>query len=130
MRLRPCERGRAIEQAKRKAQRYQLVTDVHVSSSSGSFILLRLSLPNQQQLYSQGARHLITVGKAGAAIAIVPRILATILNASVVAGMFVLPRPLMGWSGRAPAPPASQAGKGRQKTRSTPCLRHPIPQSP
>src|SRR6266404_1235925 len=67
MRLRPCERGRAIEQAKRKAQRYQPVTDVHVSSSSGSFILLRLSLPNQQQLYSQGARHLITVGKAGAA---------------------------------------------------------------
>src|SRR5258708_15755376 len=53
MRLRPCERGRAIEQAKRKAQRYQPVTDVHVSSSSGSFILLRLSLPNQQQLYSQ-----------------------------------------------------------------------------
>jgi hypothetical protein len=67
MRLRPCERGCAIEQAKGNAQHYQPVTDVHVSSSSGSFILLRLSLPNQKQLYAQGARHLITVGKAGVA---------------------------------------------------------------
>jgi hypothetical protein len=30
---RPCERGRAPNQAKYKAQRYQLVTDIHVSSS-------------------------------------------------------------------------------------------------
>src|ERR1700677_386252 len=39
-------------------------------------------------------------------------------------------RPVMGWSGRAPAPPAREAGKGAPKTRSTPCLRHPIPRSP
>jgi integrase len=37
---------------------------------------------------------------------------------------------LMGWSGRVPAPPASEAGNGAPKTRSTPCLRHPIPRSP
>jgi hypothetical protein len=30
--------------------------------------------------------------------------------------------PLMGWSGRAPAPPASEAGKGRQRSRHS---RHP-----
>jgi hypothetical protein len=36
----------------------------------------------------------------------------------------------MGWSGRAPAPPASEAGKGRQRQGATPCLRHPIPRSP
>ena len=29
----------------------------------------------------------------------------------------------MEWSGRAPAPPAIEAGKGAPKTRSTPCLR-------
>ena len=33
MRRRPCERARAAEQAKCKAQRYQLVADEHVSSS-------------------------------------------------------------------------------------------------
>src|SRR5262245_19080719 len=32
-------------------------------------------------------------------------------------------RRLMEWSGRAPAPPASEAGKGVPKTRSTPCHR-------
>src|SRR5262249_45740826 len=29
--------------------------------------------------------------------------------------------PVMGWSGRAPAPPAIEAGEGAPKTRSTPC---------
>src|SRR6266481_4444683 len=54
-------------------------------------------------------------GRSLRSIATVPRIIATILNESVVVGMFVLPRPLMGWSGRAPAPPASEAGKGHQR---------------
>jgi serine/threonine protein kinase len=31
--------------------------------------------------------------------------------------------PLMGWSGRAPAPPGDDTGRGRQKTRSTPMPR-------
>src|SRR6476620_1503432 len=120
MRRRPCERGRATEQAKCKAQRYQPVTDVHASSSSGSFILLRLSLPNQQQLYSQGSKtslyrrqswccelnlagssfgHALPAcvleGRSWRSTATVLRILATILNESVVTGMFVLPRPVL-----------------------------------
>ena len=36
----------------------------------------------------------------------------------------------MGWSGRAPAPASKRSWQGAPKTRSTPCLRHPIPRSP
>src|SRR6266567_4669181 len=36
------------------------------------------------------------------------------------------PRPVMEWSGRAPAPPASNAGMGATSARSTPCLRNSI----
>jgi len=42
----------------------------------------------------------------------------------------VFPYPLMGWSGRAPAPPANEAGEGAAKTRSTPCPRNSIAKSP
>jgi len=36
----------------------------------------------------------------------------------------------MGWSGRAPAPPASEADKGRQRQGARHVLRHPILRSP
>src|SRR6266536_2955351 len=35
-------------------------------------------------------------------------------EASLLNTPLAVPRPLMGWSGRAPAPPAREAGKGRQ----------------
>jgi hypothetical protein len=38
--------------------------------------------------------------------------------------------PLMGCSGRAPAPPANEAGEGAANTRSTPCPRNSIAKSP
>src|SRR6266487_495126 len=36
-------------------------------------------------------------------------------EASLLNTPLAVPRPLMGWSGRAPAPPAREAGKGRQR---------------
>src|ERR1700693_3454565 len=34
--------------------------------------------------------------------------------------------PLMGWSGRCSCPASERSWEGAPKTRSTPCLRHPI----